>query len=253
MTTSPFSLADKTILVTGASSGIGRATALLCAQQGARVLMLGRNAERLAETLGMTGRPDFHRVLSVDLCDQEALEALLPGVLLSPLSGMVHCAGISTTLPFRMVREQHLQQFFETNVFAALHLTRRLLKPALFSEAGGSVVFLSSVMGLTGSPGKTLYGMTKGALLSATRSLALEYAPRKIRFNCISPGVVATPMSAAAVYSRDEQALAEIRARHPLGLGEADDVAAACVYLLSDAARWITGSNLVVDGGYTSQ
>ena len=108
-------------------------------------------------------------------------------------------------------------------------------------------------MGSVGEVGKTLYSMTKGALLSASRSLALELAPKKIRVNCISPGVVDTPMSQSAVYSQSEESLNRIRSLHPLGLGRVEDVAHACVFLLSDEARWITGTNLFVDGGYTAR
>ncbi|MCT4588714.1 MAG: SDR family oxidoreductase [Carboxylicivirga sp.] len=249
-----FSLAGKTIVVTGASSGIGRACAILCAQQGARLLLIGRNVERLQETVDQAENGQQHQTLQVDLCDYESVEEQMKQLLpqLGNIHGLVNCAGISTTLPFNSVRTEKMRHFFETNVFATLHLTRLLLKSKRFEKAG-SVVFISSVMGVVGSAGKSLYSMTKGALISASRSLALEYAPKKIRFNCISPGVVETPMSQKAVYSRSEQALNQIKALHPLGLGNANDVAQSCIFLLSDASSWITGINLVVDGGYTAR
>lgn len=250
-----FTLTDKTIVVTGASSGIGRACALMCARQGARLVLMGRDAARLQQTLEMTGNETRHLTFQVDLCAHEAVEEGLTRLLpqMGRVGGVVHCAGISTTLPFKLVKDDKLQHFFDTNVFGAMHLTRCLMKPAFFEETGGSVVFIASVMGMVGSVGKSLYSMSKGALLAASRALALEYAPKNIRFNCISPGVVETPMSANAVYSRDEATLNQIRALHPLGLGQPDDVAHATVFLLSDQARWITGSNLVVDGGYTAR
>ena len=120
------------------------------------------------------------------------------------------------------------------------------------TSQGGSIIFISSVMGMVGETGKVLYGMTKGALIAGTKSLALELARKKIRVNCISPGVVVSPMSENAIYSKDEKSLQRIKDLHPLGLGEAEDVANSCIFLLSDAGKWISGTNLVVDGGYTA-
>ncbi|GAO31663.1 SDR family NAD(P)-dependent oxidoreductase [Geofilum rubicundum] len=193
-----------------------------------------------------------HLAFSVDLCEYDHVEAILKEVVtkLGKIDGLVHSAGISATLPFKMVNNEKLAHFFQTNVFAAMHLTRLAIKPAYLSEKGGSVVFISSVMGIVGEIGKTLYGMTKGALISGSRALALEYAPRKIRFNCISPGVVETPMSQQSPYHKDAAALKRIVSLHPLGIGESTDVAHAVTYLLSDASKWVTGSNLIIDGGY---
>ena len=112
--------------------------------------------------------------------------------------------------------------------------------------------FYPQLWGLAGASGKALYGMTKGALISGAKSLALELAPKNIRVNCISPGVVVSPMSNNAIYSKDEESLQRVKDLHPLGLGEAEDVANACVYLLSDASKWVTGTNLIIDGGYTA-
>jgi len=118
---------------------------------------------------------------------------------------------------------------------------------------GGSIIFISSVMGVVGENGKTMYSMTKGALISAVKSLSIELATRKIRINAISPGVVETPMSKNAIYSRNEESLDKIKSLHPLGLGQPEDVANACVFLLSDASKWITGTNMLVDGGYLAK
>jgi NAD(P)-dependent dehydrogenase (short-subunit alcohol dehydrogenase family) len=146
-----------------------------------------------------------------------------------------------------------MEQFFQTNVISAVSLTKQVVKISQFSEEGGSIVFISSVMGIAGEKGKALYSMTKGALIAAVRSLAIELAPRKIRVNSISPGVVETPMSKNAIYSRNEESLNKIRTLHPLGLGQPEDIANACVFLLSNASRWITGTNLVADGGYLAR
>ena len=166
------------------------------------------------------------------------------------IDGLVNCAGISTTLPVNAVSPEKMIFFFQTNVIGPINLTRQIVRSANFSEKGGSVIFISSIMSVAGESGKTLYSMTKGALVSAAKSMAIELSKRKIRVNCISPGVVVTPMSQNAVYSKDVESLNRIKDLHPLGLGKPEDVANACVFLLSDASGWITGTNLIVDGGY---
>lgn len=118
---------------------------------------------------------------------------------------------------------------------------------------GASIVFIASVMSHVGEVGKTLYAMTKGALVSSAKSMAIELAPRNIRVNTLSPGVVKTPMSSKSAYSQNNESLSKIISKHPLGLGEANDIANACVYLLSEASKWTTGTNLIIDGGYTAK
>lgn len=255
MQTDPFSLKDKNIIITGASSGIGRSCAVSCSKLGANLILLGRDIARLEETLSMTENNKMHVIHSVDLTDFDKVEGILnESISVSEkISGLINCAGISTTLPFNNVKPGKMEEFLKINVIASFNLTRLVTKKGNFSEDGGSVIFISSVMGVVGEVGKSLYSITKGALISGARSLALELAPRKIRVNCISPGVVETPMSKNAVYSRNEESLNKIKSLHPLGLGQPEDVAWACVYLLSDASRWITGTNLVVDGGYLAK
>lgn len=251
----PFTLKSKTIIVTGASSGIGRQCALSCEERGATVVLLGRNVDRLEETLSMMKNSSQHLLFSIDLCEYDQVETILTALVaqVGKIDGLINSAGISTTLPFKMVNQEKLDRFFQTNVFATMNLTRLAVKSAYISETGASVVFISSVMGVVGEIGKSLYCMTKGSLLAASRALALEYATQKIRFNCISPGVIDTPMSKQANYSRDETSFNRIRSLHPLGIGETHDVANACIYLLSDASKWVTGSNLMVDGGYSAR
>lgn len=249
----PFSLTDKHILITGASSGIGKSCAIHCAQQGARVTLLGRNEERLKATLTEL-KSSSARFFSVDLTDYEATAEVVKEAVQAQgrISGLVHCAGVSTTLPLRSLKTEKVEHLLQINVTAAIELTRLCTKKAHFSAEGGSIIYLSSVMGVVGEAGKTAYSLTKGALLAGAKSLALELARRKIRVNCIAPGVVETPMSTSAVYSQTETAQQRIKAMHPLGLGQPEDIALACIYLLSDAARWVTGTNLIVDGGYTA-
>jgi NAD(P)-dependent dehydrogenase (short-subunit alcohol dehydrogenase family) len=250
-----FSLSGKRIVVTGASSGIGRACALACNAMGAQLILVGRNQDELQKTMEQATDPSACRLLSVDLTQFDAVTTAFSTLLkeTGPIDGLIHAAGISTTLPFRNVNPEKLQHFFTVNVAAALHLTQVLLKPGHFNSGGGSVVYLTSVMSQVGESAKLLYSMSKGALLAASRSLAVELAPKKIRVNCVAPGVVDTPMSQQAYYSKDPELKARITSLHPLGLGNPEDVAGACVYLLSDAARWITGTQLMVDGGYTAR
>ncbi len=250
-----FSLAGKNIVVTGASSGIGRKTAIACSEAGARVILLARNSERLNETLVSLKNPDYHLAFPVDLLDAEALELLVKQIVekAGRLHGLVNAAGISTTMPLKMTSPAKLNDYFNSNVVTAVNLSRIITKSTYMTPDGGSVILFSSVMGMVGEVGKTIYSITKGALIAASRSMALELAPRKIRVNAISPGVVLTPMSQQAVYSQDKESLDKVTALHPLGLGLPEDIANACVYLLSDASRWVSGSNLVVDGGYTAR
>lgn len=249
----PFRLDDKIVIVTGASSGIGRQCAISCSEMGARVVLLGRDTERLNATHAAMKTSEKHLPVSVDLTDYEKVQEIVGKIVseTGKISGLINCAGISTTLPFHMSKPEKMDQFFHVNVHSAFNLTRIVTRQSNISEDGASIVFISSVMGVVGENGKTLYSMTKGALIAGARSLAIELAPRNIRVNCISPGVVETPMSKNAAYSRSEESVNKIKEMHPLGLGHPVDVAYACIYLLSDASRWVTGTNLVTDGGYT--
>ncbi|MDT9200341.1 SDR family oxidoreductase [Limnospira fusiformis KN01] len=247
-------LTGKVVIVTGASSGIGRQCAIDCSRLGARVALFGRDQVRLQQTLSECDYPDQHMIVGLDLCDYDKIE---PGIKdcverLGKLSGLIHSAGISTTLPLSSLKADNFEHFIATNVISSFLLAKTVTKRALFSDEGGSIVFMSSVMGVVGERGKTLYSATKGALISGARSLALELAPRKIRVNTISPGVVVTPLSERAIYNQSAESRRRIEELHPLGLGTPEDIANACAFLLSDASRWVTGSNLILDGGYSA-
>lgn len=250
----PFSLDGKRVVVTGASSGIGRQCAVACAAMGASVALLGRDRERLGRTLGAMDPAGGHHIFTADLADEAAVVALARalGEECGRVHGLVHCAGISATLPLRSTTRARIDALFQTNVASALYLTREIVRPGRFAAEGGSVLFLSSVMGSRGETGKTLYSMTKGALLAGARSLACELAPRRIRVNTVSPGAVITPINETLPHIADPEKRRRLEERHPLGLGTPEDIAHACVYLLSDAARWVTGADLVVDGGYSA-
>lgn len=248
-----FSLKGKTILITGASSGIGRSCAIECSKAAATIFAFGRDEDRLNETI--SSLEGEGKAFSVDLTKTDDVDQVMKsledeGVV---IDGLIHSAGISTTLPLRMITPDKIQPLFDVNVSSAIYLSRWVTRKKMVPENGSSIVFLSSVMGSVGEAGKTIYSITKGALLSASRSMAVELASRKIRVNCISPGVVETPMSDRAVYSRNEDARKKIEDLHPLGLGKPEDVANAAIYLMSDASGWVTGTNLFVDGGYTAR
>lgn len=250
-----FSLEDKKIVITGASSGIGRACAISCNEWGASLLLVGRNWEELEKTKSLLVRPENCTLLQMNLTEFEtaAIEIKSAIELFGAVDGIIHAAGISTTLPFRNCSPEKMNDFFQVNVVAALHLTQLLIKPGRVSANGASIIFITSVMSQVGESAKVLYSMTKGALLAASRSMAIELALKKIRVNCIAPGVVDTPMSQKAYYSQNSALKERITKLHPLGLGKPEDVANACIYLLSDAGRWVTGTQLMVDGGYTAR
>lgn len=251
----PYSLVGKTILITGASSGIGRSIALYSAKKGAKLLLMGRDDERLKETLGMCKNGSKHQSISLDFTITEGWQVEIEKVLRehAPLDGMVHAAGISPTIPLKSVQHQQLVNTFELNVFSAINLMKLLTRPGIKNKRGMSFVLLASVMSEAGEKGKFLYGMSKAALVAASRSLAMEYAAQQMRFNCISPGVVNSPLSEKSFYRGDPDAMQRMVSRHPLGLGEVSDVAHATVYLLSDASKWMTGANMILDGGYLAK
>lgn len=248
----PFTLENKNILVTGASSGIGRQCAIDCSKMGAKVVLVARNEERLHETLSLMDG-EGHLLISQDLTVFEALPQFVKDIVVKvgPLDGVLHCAGISNTEPLKLVGVERLEEFFRANVFGAIELTREVCKLKNVNRKGASIVFFSSVMGVVGESGKSAYSLTKGALISGMRSLAVEYAKKRIRFNCVSPGVIETPINANQAYMNDPELRAQFEAKHLLGIGKCSDISNACIYLLSDASRWVTGHNLIVDGGYT--
>lgn len=242
-------------MITGASSGIGQGIAIACAGQGAKVLLMGRNVERLEETVQLCANGLGHAYFSVDLQQvggwQEELTAFLKAH--APIQGFVHAAGISPTIPLKVMKSQQMLDCFQLNVFSAVQLIQLITKPGIKSPEGMSVVLISSVMSEAGEKGKSLYAMTKAALVALVKSLALEYAEKRIRFNAVSPAVVDTPLSLGSHYRKEEEAMREVLKQHPLGLGSAADVGNASVFLLSEASRWVTGTNLIVDGGYLAR
>lgn len=255
MNTNPFDLTGKHIVISGASSGIGRQCAISCAKMGATVSILGRNEERLRQTLIDMPEHRKHKMYRVELTDEIMVNQTVNNIVENSgeINGLLNCAGISTTILMKSVNKKKLDEFFENNVYSAFFLTKEVCKPKHFSKKGGSIVFFSSVMGSYGEIGKSLYGMTKGALQAGVKSLACELARKNIRVNAVSPGVVITPINENLPHIADPEKRQQLENMHLLGLGKTEDVANACIFLLSDASRWITGINLFVDGGYSAK
>ncbi|MFC6842160.1 SDR family NAD(P)-dependent oxidoreductase [Xanthomonas theicola] len=233
-----FSLTGKTILVTGASSGIGRQIAVSCSRRGARLVVTGRDAERLQETYSLLKGQGHVQVLA-NLTEVEGRERLVQRA--SSVDGLVHCAGRQRLSPIRQLAEKLMTDVYAVNFLAPVMLTQRMLQANALAPQS-SIVFILSTAAHIGTPGVGPYSAMKSALLGIIRCLSMEQAKRKVRVNGISPSAVATPIW-------DAVHLEAQRKRHPLGLGTPDDVANAAIFLLSDASRWVTGTSLVMDGG----
>lgn len=243
----PYALAGKTILVTGASSGIGRATAVECSKLGAKLVITGRNVGRLQETMNLL-EGEGHRQIVAELTSAEDLQRLASD--LSELNGIVLCAGQGMTLPMSFATREKFNSIFEVNFFAPTELLRVLLKAKRIAK-NASIVFVSSIGGTASFlPGNGVYGASKAALNSTMGFWAKELAPKKIRVNSVNPGMVKTSLIQGGAIS-EEQRQSDME-RYPLKrYGEPLDIAYGIIYLLSDAASWVTGHSLVIDGGVT--
>lgn len=241
----PFSLNGKTILITGAAGGIGRATAIECAKLGARLLLTDINEDALKVTKSLLDGEN-HDYMVANLTSQEALDALVADM--PSLDGFVSNAGITKPMPVKFINKEDMERILSINTLAPIYLTQRLLKKKKFNT-GASIVFTVSVGGVyTTAPGNAMYGASKGALQVFVKNVALEMAP-KIRCNSVNPGMVNTNLAGRS-YS-DEDREKDIQTYPMKRYGEPRDVALAIVYLLSDASSWVTGHSLIIDGGKT--
>jgi len=242
------------IIVSGASSGLGRAVAIELARRNARIGLIGRNRERLQETAAQLGGRE-HRLLCVDLARHDAIAPLIAGLRqqTGPLYGLCHAAGVVETRPLAANTVDAMRTQLDVNLLAGLELARVVCRRDVMVEEGGSLLFVSSVYGHVGMPGQAGYCATKGALQSAARALAIELARRRIRVNCVSPGLVLTDMTERAFGLLSTEHVERLKAAHPLGPGRPEDVARAAAFLLAPDSAWITGADLAVDGGFTAQ
>ena len=238
-----FSLQGKTILVTGASSGIGRAIAIACSQQGARVILNGRNQLRLQATLE-TLSGEGHQIIAADLVDTAQRQALAEQVPV--LDGVVHCAGIGSRVLCKMLEEQDVNRVMQANFKAPVLLQAQLLREKKIAKEA-SIVFIASAAATMPSVGNAIYSASKAATIAYAKCLAQELANRKIRVNCISPAMVWTDL---ALVGATEEQLRDAEQNYPLKrYAQPEDITGAAIYLLSDASSWVTSSNMELSGG----
>lgn len=245
MTTfNPFTLEGKTILVTGASSGIGRGIAIACSKMGATVIINGRNEQRLAETMTeMQGEENLS--LAADLSDSNSLTGMVSR--LPKLDGIVHCAGIGQRVLCKQLQEADLDTMMDVNFKAPVMLQTEILKHKKINK-GASIVFIASIASDSPSIGNAVYSASKGAIISYANCLALELAPRLIRVNCILPAMIWTDLILKGGITEEE--LREDEKKYPLKrYGKPEDIANLSIYLLSNAAAWMTGSSIKITGG----
>lgn len=246
----PFSLAGKNIIITGASSGIGKQCAVSCSEMGANIVLIGRDEERLKETYNCL-KTGNHLYYILDITKYDEIENVIMESVskIGKISGLIHSAGKEITVPINMMKPAFYEDLYAVNVISGLEFTRIVSKKK-YSEVPMSIVFIASVMGSFGDSAFSAYCSSKGAVINVTKSLAIELAQKQIRVNCISPGFIKdTAMSNNMAKNISEE---KLLLQHPLGFGKTIDVANACIYLLSSASQWVTGINLVVDGGYSA-
>lgn len=249
----PKSLEGSTILVTGASSGLGRTTAIELARNGARILLTGRNVERLDETLRSLDGTG-HAVRAADMVDADGTAELVRAIVdeHGMLDGVFHAAGAYLAMPARLTKQKHIDSLFGAAVWGAFGIARAVAQKNVMRDAG-SVVLMSSVAAERANPGTLAYASAKASVAALVPVLALELAARGIRVNAVSAAATETEMHLNTVASVSADVVDKSRARHMLGFGRPRDVAYAVSFLMSDASRWITGTTMYVDGGYMAK
>lgn len=247
MTYNPFTLEGKTIFVTGASSGIGRATAIECSKMGAKVIITARNENRLLKTLqDLEG--EGHQMILCDLSNESEIDKMV--AVLPEVQGLVNNAGYTKILPVQFIDSKNINSILQVNTVAPMILLQKLVKKKKIKK-GASIVFTGSLAGLGFSTvGNSMYAASKGAISAFIRCVALELASKSIRVNAVCPAMVDTGILESGTITHEQ--LEEDMKKYPLGrYGTPNDIAWAIIYLLSDAASWMTGDNIVIDGGVT--
>jgi NAD(P)-dependent dehydrogenase (short-subunit alcohol dehydrogenase family) len=249
----PLDLTDRRYLITGAASGIGKATSIVLSELGAKLLLADINEGGLIRTKDLTRQDD--ELLIIDLTEIKNIYATIKSRVteFGKLNGFVHCAGIPYISPLNSVNPEKSELLFKLNSYAAIELAKVCSNKQVYAGENGSFVLISSVYGLVGSAANVVYAMSKSALIGITKSLAIELSPKNIRVNCVAPGFVKTSMMDENSGKFSDSYLDKLSGMHPLGLGDAKSIAEPIAFLLSDASRWITGIVLSVDGGYTAQ
>lgn len=240
------------ILLTGATSGIGLETLRRLLENKNRVFAVARDFSKISDLLELY----THNIVPIvfDLKETENIYRIFNEINLvdQKLDALIHCAGIEETVPLTLYSPTKIKNIYEVNVFAGIELLRHFTKKK-YSNDGASAVFVSSVMGILGQPGKIGYCSTKSAVLGMVKASALEFSKRKIRVNAVLPGVVNTPMTLNLFSQISAENVEGIKAMHPLGIGEVSDIVPTIEFLISAGSRWITGQNIIIDGGYSTQ
>ncbi|MDR2085182.1 MAG: SDR family oxidoreductase [Bacteroidales bacterium] len=249
----PLDLTGRKYLITGAASGIGRASSVFLSQLGAELILVDINAQELEKTASSC--PSKVLLVACDLLDIPKLkESIINAVSdFGKIHGLVHIAGKSYISPLKAISENGVLDTFKLNTYAGLELAKLFINKKIYAGEHGSIVFISSVYGIVGSPANVGYAVSKAGIIGATKALAMELAPQKIRVNCVAPGFVKTKMMDSNTGSFDDNYLSVLDNLHPLGLGEPEDIANAISFMLSDMSKWITGAVMNVDGGFTAQ
>ena len=242
------------ILITGATSGIGKSIVQRITGLGSEVVLVGRNSNKLISVVEELGIQNKAKIIIYDLSTPKSIKDELK-VLSSEkkFTGFVNSAGIDITKPLKLLKPQDYNLLFNLNVVVPSEIIRELTHKSIFSANGGSLVLIGSVMGTLGQKGKIAYTSAKAAVNGFVKSAALELSVKNIRVNGISPGIVETPLTNDLFSKLSLEAKDEIEAMHPLGFGKTDDISGLVAFLLSEHARWITGSNHFIDGGYHIQ
>lgn len=241
-----FDLTGKSVLITGASSGLGRQTAITASEYGAKVIITGRNATRLDETYRSL-KGEGHQQVLADLTVQANIDRLVS--VLPMLDGLVHSTGISELAPARFITEEIIARTFRISFDASVLLTAGILAKKKLAKGNSSIVFISSISTRYPFVGGAMYISAKAALEAYARVLALELANRGTRVNCIAPAFVRTPMLDETAENFSREAVDKIEERQILGLGDPEDVANTIVFFLADASKWISATNLILGGG----
>ena len=247
-------LSNKKILISGASSGIGADSAYQFSQCGARLILLGRNRNKLEKVLSTLINPNDHTIIVSNLSEDDsaykAIKSLKNNQL--PLDGIFHAAGKELIKPVNLIKQEDIKEVFSSSIYAALSFSRSLLKDEIINK-GGSVIFMSSIAAISGNYGLSVYSSSKSAISGLVKSLAIELSKRSIRVNSIVAGAVESPMHDRILKNISTKSAKDYELNHPLGFGKTADISNLALFLMSDASKWITGSEIVIDGGYTAK
>lgn len=249
----PLSLKGRRYLITGAASGMGKATSILLSKLGAELVLIDLNEEGLKATASELDGKSY--ILPLDLSDSASIKPAIEiaAAEFGKLNGFAHIAGISYVAPLKMVNEVKAEKIYRINQYAAIELSKAFQSKKVYCGEHGSIVLISSVYGVVGSAANVCYAMTKSAIIGITKALAMEFAGKGIRMNCIAPGFVVSDMMKNNSFGFDEEYMKTLNELHPLGLGTPEDIANAIAFLLSDMSKWTTGAVFNIDGGFTAQ